>query len=53
MQLILNHQNLIKILIFILLSVLSDSGGPLFVNGIQVGVMSFSVNPCNASGKPK
>ncbi|RZC32086.1 Trypsin domain containing protein, partial [Asbolus verrucosus] len=29
-----------------------DSGGPLTVNGIQVGIVSWSVKPCAKKGYP-
>lgn len=29
-----------------------DSGGPLFVNGVQVGLVSWSMKPCTAPPYP-
>lgn len=31
---------------------LRDSGGPLLVNGVQVGIVSWSIKPCTAPPFP-
>lgn len=35
-----------------LLIYVRDAGGPLLVNGVQVGIISWSIKPCASPGHP-